>query len=217
MTTDRTQWLEEYKGYKKQIEFAKKLTKEDRILDIGCGEGIITSLLDGKEVIGIDINKDTIKFARNRIREDNKFFLVASATYLPFKNSVFDCVSAFHLIEHLNAEDGLRFLKEVKRVCRAHGRIVIATPNLASFYLIMFKILGLKNKEHVNEMDFVQALNTLTKYFRIVEIHTNTETPWLKRAWLTRFASRLQEGVLKLFPPFKHLFHTQIYVVMINE
>lgn len=210
------EWLGKYKGYEVQIRLATELAKGTRILDIGCGEGVIASKLKGDEVVGIDISRNALRYGQRNYGKIVEFVL-ASAMNLPFKDASFDCVTAFELIEHLTPEDMHKCLKEIKRVCVPNGRIVISTPNLSSVYYASFRALRIKSKEHINEMDFVQALNALAKYFRIAEIHSNTETPWLKRAWLTRLASKVQNGALKLFPPLKHLFHTQIYVVMKNE
>lgn len=207
------EWLGKYKGYEVQIKVATKLTKGTRILDIGCGEGVIASRFNGK-VIGVDISKNALKYGKENYKKVK--FVPASAMNLPFKDDSFDCVTSFELIEHLTHEDMHKCLKEIKRVCSSNGRVVISTPNLSSVYYALFRALGIKNKEHINEMDFIRSLNTLAKYFRIIEIHSNTETPWLRSVLFTKLISRFQKIVLRFFPSLKHLFHSQIYVVMEN-
>lgn len=60
------------------------------LCDVGCGEGYYTSgFLNGKrEVFGIDISKDALKYAAKRLKTAS--FAVASAYSLPFFDSSFD-------------------------------------------------------------------------------------------------------------------------------
>lgn len=210
-------WLGKYKGYEEQIKLAIKLARGSKILDIGCGEGVITSKLQGNKVIGVDISKSAIKYAKTNYENVKISFFIASATNLPFKDDYFDCVSAFMVIEHLTQEGMHRCLEEIKRVCKPHGKVVISTPNLSSIYYVFFHSLGIKHKEDINVMDFIQMIDTLSKYFTTTKMFSNTETPWLKNIWFTKLVSKTQNAFLKLFPKMKHLFHNQIYVIARNN
>jgi len=210
------EWLGKYKGYEKQIELATNLVKGRKILDIGCGEGIITSKLKGDRVIGVDISENAIKYAIENYENKRVKFCIASAIDLPFKDNCFDCVSTFEVLEHLTPDNMHKCLSEISRVCELDGRIVISTPNLSSIYYATLNSLGIKHKEHANEMNFIELINVLSEYFTILEICSNMETPWLKKAWFTNLVSGTQKIFLKLFPPMKHLFYSQIYIVLRN-
>jgi len=55
--------------------------------------------------------------------------VVASATHLPFRNDVFDLVLFTDVIEHLPRGEERNALKEIVRVLRRHGKIVLSCPN----------------------------------------------------------------------------------------
>ena len=58
-------------------EEAVALAPEGRILEIGCGNGKMTSRLfkDSREVIGLDLSMEAIKLARKHERENLKFYV----------------------------------------------------------------------------------------------------------------------------------------------
>lgn len=210
-------WLGKYKGYEEQVRLATSLVSGRKILDIGCGEGIITSKLNGNEVIGIDISKNAIKYAKQHFENERVKFAVASALQLPFADNSFDCVCAFEVIEHLTPEDMHKCLKEIRRVCKTEGRVIISTPNLSSIYHALFHSIRINSKEHINVMDFLHVINIISKYFTILKVYSHTETPWLRWAWLTRFVSAVEKKLFLTFPPIERLFYHQVYVVTINK
>jgi len=103
--------------------------KNKNILDVGCGDGVISYLLakNGAKVVGIDNSKIAINFAKEKCRDlKNVEFLVASAYKLPFESKIFDYIVSSEVIEHLNNPD--KMLYEVKRVWNGKGKIIITTP-----------------------------------------------------------------------------------------
>src|SRR5690554_2658712 len=44
-----------------------------KVLDIGCGQGFITKDLPGENIIGMDISKEAIKYAKKKERKNLKF------------------------------------------------------------------------------------------------------------------------------------------------
>lgn len=96
----------------------------DSLLDVGCGKGLlfdsIVSLNKFKLLVGVDLMKNN---------KGQYQHVVADATRLPFKNSVFSLVTAFSLIEHIPKAERKMFYKEMKRVVKKEGIIVIQFPN----------------------------------------------------------------------------------------
>jgi ubiquinone/menaquinone biosynthesis C-methylase UbiE len=92
------------------------------VLDVGCGSGRYMAYFSGKAtlVVGIDISKNAFIKTRN-----GKYFVVADAHNLPFKNSFFELVFCTDVIEHLSKP--LQALKEMRRV--SQKRIYLCTPN----------------------------------------------------------------------------------------
>jgi ubiquinone/menaquinone biosynthesis C-methylase UbiE len=140
-------------------------------LEVGCGDGFWTNRLrnSSKKLYSIDLSKSRIINAKKRTK--NKVnILIADARRIPFKDNFFDTVCAFEIIEHLpNYSDHYTFLKEVKRILKPGGKLLITTPNK-----IIFKIYCLLSKEkhstHFSELTYFQFRNLLKKYF-FVEIY----------------------------------------------
>lgn len=99
-----------------------------KILDIACGWGEVLALAKekGLEVFGIDISKHAIKLARERIGGGN--LQVAQAEKLPFKDNTFDYIVCIGSLEHFDSPE--KALKEMSRVIKPNGRILIRVPNL---------------------------------------------------------------------------------------
>ena len=102
------------------------LPKQPRILDVGCGTGIITRQLSkrGAVVTGTDIDARMIEEAKQYLKKID--YLVAPTEMLPLADSVFDAVtafSAFHWFANTQA------LGETKRALKNGGYLFIANRN----------------------------------------------------------------------------------------
>ncbi|MFH1790304.1 MAG: methyltransferase domain-containing protein [bacterium] len=112
----------------------------DRVLEVGCGEGVLSVLMakKGAVVIATDISEPNINSAKNfaSLRGIEKIqFMIAGAEDLPFEDNSFDVVVADNVLEHV--PDFQRGLREIKRVTR--DRAIIALPtclNLCALCLL---------------------------------------------------------------------------------
>ena len=147
-----------------------------KILDVGCGDGYITSLFfeKFKDVVGIDISETAIKIAREK--NPGVTFAVASCTNLPFSDESFDTIVASEVIEHLNYNDGKSFLKEARRVLTPKGRIIISTPNLSNLYMKYLQVIS-KNPEHLKEYTKKEFIELLSAHFRILYLNSGVSLP----------------------------------------
>jgi len=106
----------------------RDLPRGARILDVGCGRGVILGPLAdrGFEVHGVEISEEAARGAdpRARIRIAPR---LAEAGY---GDAFFDEVVIWHVLEHL--PDPRETLTTVHRILRPGGRLVVAVPNLAS-------------------------------------------------------------------------------------
>ena len=110
------------------IRFASSGSK---ILDLGCGNGISSRLLNkaGYDVVGTDISSLFLEEARSW--ENPKLrYQVCDVLELPFDDESFDVICSNELIEHL--PDVEMALKEMVRVVRKGGKVVLSGPNLCS-------------------------------------------------------------------------------------
>ena len=93
------------------------LPAEGRVLDVGCGTGWFTrqlAALQGLQVTGIDLDADSLAFARNC--DARSTYLLADALTLPFADNSFDQVLSVTAL--CFTADWYRAVSEIVRVTR---------------------------------------------------------------------------------------------------
>ncbi len=111
-------------------EFAKgKISKNDLVLEVGCGEGYGTKLLSKKsaKIIGLDVDKDIIMRASEKYGSKKCYFKLYDGIKIPYKDNIFDAVVSFQVIEHV--QDDVNYISEVHRVLKKSGILILTTPN----------------------------------------------------------------------------------------
>lgn len=101
-------------------------------LDVGCntGYGTIRFAPVAGRVVGVDVSPRAIDAARQRAPEGRPEFVQTSGFELPFPAASFDLVTSFQVLEHV--PDPVKFLRELARVLRPGGTVILATPNAAT-------------------------------------------------------------------------------------
>lgn len=115
-----------------RYNYAAKLAKGKKVLDIGTGLGLGASLMAKKgarQVLGIDNSPLTIKQAVKTYHQDNLKFLRQDAISLSSLATPFDLVVAYELIEHLPPNQFDQFIDVVSRIMKKTGLFLISTPN----------------------------------------------------------------------------------------
>lgn len=106
----------------------------DRILEVGVGTGINLSLYSRHcQVTGIDLSASMLEKARERAGRkgfDHVRLLQMDATRLTFPEGTFDIVYAPYLISVV--PDPVAVVREMRRVCRVGGRIIILNHFLSA-------------------------------------------------------------------------------------
>ncbi len=100
-----------------------------RALDVGCGRGLLLNQLRkrGWIVTGTELSDDAARFASDRLHLDVK---VGDLQHLHFEHGEFDAVVLWHVLEHVDDPEGL--LREVNRLVRPGGFVLVAVPNFES-------------------------------------------------------------------------------------
>ena len=109
--------------------FGKEKIKNLKILDVGASTGIIDNILakSFKEVIGTDIDKEAIVFAKKSFKKKNLKFKVEDAMKLTFKDNSFDVVICTHVYEHV--PNPKKLFSEIYRVLKPGGVCYLAAQN----------------------------------------------------------------------------------------
>lgn len=109
--------------------FGKGKLRRLTLLDIGASTGIIDNVLSKsfKKVVGIDIDKKAIEFAKKNFKRKNLIFEIGDAINLPFKNKSFDVVVCMHVYEHV--PDQQKLFGEIYRVLKPGGVCYLAAQN----------------------------------------------------------------------------------------
>ncbi|WP_204106186.1 MULTISPECIES: methyltransferase domain-containing protein [Spirulina sp. CCY15215] len=143
-----------------------KTTKNQSVLDIGCGDGYLLYAIacknPGIQLYGIDSESLGISLAEEQLKKHNySASLVQGSAYsLPFSSSSFDVITNADVIEHL--EDPEKSLQEMQRVLRNRGLLLLSTPN---------RHPNMKwDERHIYEFDPIELRKMLEKYFSKVEI-----------------------------------------------
>ena len=106
----------------------------ERVLDIGCSQGIASMLLarEGRHVTGIDVEHAALEYARAQLEREEPHvaervsFQFAEAGRLPFEDASFDTVLLGEVLEHQLQPDAI--VGEARRVLKDGGALVITFP-----------------------------------------------------------------------------------------
>jgi len=98
-----------------------------RILDVATGTGkqAFAFARKGHDVIGIDLSEDMLKQAKRKNKYENARFDVADATNLPFEDNSFDVSCASFALHDMIPTIREKALKEMIRVTKPKGTVVI--------------------------------------------------------------------------------------------
>lgn len=127
----------------------------DRILDVGCGSGVVADALAAapvREVVGVDGNPRAVAFAARQFRRPNLRFVAGLVDQLDFPDESFDACVCLELIEHIYVNQGQALLECLYRLTRPGGRLLITTPNYRSAWPLIEWVLDRSGKvTHLDE------------------------------------------------------------------
>jgi len=118
--------------------FTRETGSKGFVLDCGCGTGIFAEALHrhGKRVIGLDNSIGMLREARGKTGVSA---VCGDSLKLPFRTGVFDTVAAVGLIHHILEKDQIeRCLRDMIRVTRKGGKVIIMDPNPGNPYWTFF-------------------------------------------------------------------------------
>lgn len=146
------------------------LSRNAKILDAGCGTGLLTVALlkaldNPVRITAIDLSSPSILTARKAVqenagREDKVWFTQANVLALPFANNSFDFVVTSGVLEYVPLSDGLG---ELARVLKPRGYILhlpVRQSPIGKLLAVMFRFKPYHPRE---------VAETTRRYFRVVK------------------------------------------------
>lgn len=123
--------VEHFHRYKSIIN----IVKNKKVLDAATGTGYGSYLLaqTAETVDSIDISEEAIKYAKGRYNRNNINYKVGNIAQLDFPDNYFDVIVSFETIEHVDEKIQKSFLKEIKRVLKKDGILIMSTPNKKTY------------------------------------------------------------------------------------
>lgn len=115
-----------------RYSFARPYCLNKRVLDIACGEGYGSHLLErwgAAEVVGVDVSLEALQAANAHFSGEHVSFVQSEGESLldKFQPESFDLIVSFETIEHVG--DPIKFLSNLKRLVKPDGFIAISCPN----------------------------------------------------------------------------------------
>jgi len=112
--------------------FTGEYVRDRVVMDIACGVGYGTRFLGergAKKVFGVDLDANSLRFARSSYNFHNIKYIHANGLQLPFENESIDIAVSFETIEHLPIEHQEAFVAEIHRVVRPQGMFICSSLN----------------------------------------------------------------------------------------
>ena len=143
--------------------------KNKSVLELGCNKGFGTIIYAdyADSVKAVDTSPAAIEKARKYNARENIEYIRLDSWTLPFEDNTFDLTVLFQVIEHIALDKRDIFLREIKRVTRADGQVIVSTPNRNIRLLPLQKPW---NKFHTKEYSAQDLEQLLSRYFLEVKV-----------------------------------------------
>jgi len=161
------------------------------IVDVGAGEGFFCSMMGEhlKERRGLrpeDVLRGCDHFPERFRYPDVPCDPIDANGFLPYGDETFDAVVCIEVIEHI--EDQFKLVRELHRITRPEGRVIVTTPNLLNInsrlrfffsgFWLLFAPLPLRSKDpvhlggHIHPVSFYYLAYMFYRAgFREVRVH----------------------------------------------
>jgi SAM-dependent methyltransferase len=171
-------WWHEHK--RKLAHFLiQKYARKGRVLDLGAGTGKMLQELEDKgwQTEGLEGEKEAIEWSKKRGVKLRLFDL--NKPRLPFKTNSFALAMALDTLEHLSND--LALLKEMKRLAKPQGLILITVPAYPWLFSYWDRMLG-----HQRRYSRKSVVNLIKKSGLKIEFLSYFSSFWLLPAVLVR-------------------------------
>ena len=141
------------KSFQIKVMEHANIQNNERVLDVGCGSGTLVLLIKARhpecDVVGVDPDKKILNIARKKLVKNNVRvdLIQAFAEKLPFDDLSFDVVVSALTFHHLPTEIKKQALREIYRVLKSDGRLLLA--DIGKPYSLFWKLKYLFDFERI--------------------------------------------------------------------
>jgi len=143
----------------------------EKILDVGCGEGIFTNYLakSNKNIYGLDLSKRDLSIAKQSARQlgVRVKYVRSDAAKMPFAGSSFDKVFSISTIEHIG--DDRSTFNEIHRVLRPGGTLVFSVPLSANPGLACWAVSWNQTIKNLLTNSVIASSSSVSEYARKID------------------------------------------------
>ncbi|WP_206070491.1 methyltransferase domain-containing protein [Knoellia koreensis] len=136
------------------------------VLDAGSGEGYAAELLGrawpGSRVVGVDYDAAATAHAARAHAGEHAAYLRGALTALPVADAMFDVTVSMQVLEHIWTPE--EFVRELARVTRPGGALVLSTPNRLTFSPGLGRREVPANAYHCREYDATELAGELARW-----------------------------------------------------
>lgn len=142
------------------------------VLDAGCGEGYAAGLLDvfwpGVRVVGLDYDAATTAHAARTHGGERASYMRGALTALPLVTGAADATFSLQVLEHIWTPGD--YVRELARVTRPGGVVVLSTPNRPTFSPGLGRRDKPSNLYHCREYDAEELVAELDRWLPGAEV-----------------------------------------------
>ena len=175
------------------IGFAKNKV----VLDVGCGNGIHLErlLTQSKRVVGMDISKEMLDAAENRLYGQGKsnymFYLADAEKRFPFEDNKFDIVMSIGLLDYVTPS---KVLLECRRVLKDDGLVIFTIPKRPSIFFFLRGSLGNVIRKMLLGLPSIANALTRNELSCLIE-GCGLESLHVKPLWTTMWIAKAKKSV----------------------
>ena len=169
------------RGFERNLEDLFESTEAESLLDVGCGEGVLTQRwaqrLAPRRVVGIDLDDPLIAAEWAKRSAPNLTYIAQRAERLPFADAEFDLVTAIEVLEHV--PDPAHTVAEMARCASRH--VLVSVPHEPLWRALnlargaYWRALG-NTPGHVNHFSKAAIVALLAAHGEVIE--TRSPFPW---------------------------------------
>ncbi len=181
------------------IKFEKSLIKQFpppvKFLDIGCATGMLLNYVKklNLQPFGVEICKPSVDYARKNFKV--KVF-DKSLEKVKFPDNYFEFIHLSHVIEHV--PEPVNFVKEIYRILKPYGYIIITTPRVDSFQA---KLFGKNWRSYHRDHIFIFSKDTLIKILSMAGFKIKKVISWggVPKGYTSNFIKSIIDKTVKFF------------------